>query len=858
MKKAHQLTGLLVGLGVLGGLVFVTLWDVGPDAAPSATFEPRLERTERTSQISAEEFARTAAEAPARVTPRAASGDRQALGEVAPVFPATLHVTNVEGQALPEAEFVVIDSGFEPLVRCAADSAGVIALPDRLPAGERYLSAPGYEVLMMAAETPPVLRRASMISVLGMDAAGRSLESGWRVRPIDTALRADVFAWLAERSDWVTPAAGRAQFEGRLSWEDSWIRPSFEFDLGARCTWIQREFDYDWDSPNDLDWHDPICHVHVGSHVAHELPQIRLLDDAGQALGDRRVELWSGFTFLRALFTGPDGTLSIDFHLADSVERDEWLDLRVEVRRDEWKTYELRLSEVRERGGLELRLSTKPIDVQLNGLNLSEFSVAVLADPLSLAEMQTDSHRAMHHSIAPSAFHRLDSKGHASVPTQSFAETRCVLLRHDPSGYLVDGREAVMPGALVEFEAPPIGQLILQGATRREDLERVRLTPKERWPVELTLIPTQHALVYQGPTTTWRLPFGEYDLAEFDATHRQLQRAIIQIGPQPTRLTMSTVSEAVPEPVAEQRVAYGRLRRTFTEQSFEGWSLEMHAPWTARRSTTVFCDKNGRFEIAYPASYDRQALRFAWTSSELKIEPGVRATWTGADHFELDFPIGCLEIVWPLDTRLRAFLNAHAQRMGPSALETLLVPPTLKGDLGRNSFEVSWRNAELISRAYLSPGRYEVTFDGVPWRARGQVDVRAGVRTQSRLPEPTRGMVSYAIDAPPLSSLQIISERTDDPSVFRADVIDQVLEHNLEVNANYPFEPGTYKVNVFGEWRVTDEVFLPVDVTLSLTVEPGALQEFHIDLSPEFRREARRALERHPELASVLNAYLNS
>ena len=387
-----------------------------------------------------------------------------------------LHVIDESGAPLPDAELAAFVKDFTSWTRLEADEDGDIELPGDLPDGMWFVGAPGLEVLpLWELASPVVLRPTPPVRVQGVDAMGEPVAPGWRVRLIETEFNAACMSWLPLPNPWTPLFDGEAQLHPTIRWGTQDAPPMLEFESGAACTWIQADWDYDWDfeshcalAPvtgargNDSAGSAPanefegavVCRALVQQHQTHVLPVVRFVDVDGSPLSERSVHIDSRWTSLRETRTGIDGEVAIDFHMSASIESEEPIELRIEDRTGHWESAWVGLESLRRAGEQTFQLESRPIRVKLEGANPQAFSVA-WADDAPLMHDATDvqsmleAHRWNDDTLP---FQPFGADGWALLPSRGFVGPGCVLLRHDASGLLVD-LQAVSAGAGA-FEVP--------------------------------------------------------------------------------------------------------------------------------------------------------------------------------------------------------------------------------------------------------------------------------------------------------------------------------------------------------------------------------------------------------------------
>ena len=252
--------------------------------------------------------------------------------------------------------------------------------------------------------------------------------------------------------------------------------------------------------------------------------------------------------------------------------------------------------------------------------------------------------------------------------------------------------------------------------------------------------------------------------------------------------------------------------------------------------TEVLCDANGDFEMDIPGGPNTEPLAFWLDIQHPKTSLPIKPTWIDATHFELDAPLGCLEVDWPEGAVLPG-----------TTLELELVDQSSPRIRLEPSDPISWR--------YMPSGRYRIQYAGDADEHAAEIELLPGERRTYVVPEPTFGLVSFRIKAPPECSAMILTQCLTDDSDMVGFVVQNVGQHNVALPQAHVMQAGTFRVDLTGEW-IVDDLVLVASSTMEFTVAAGQVQQVDLDLSQSFAAEATRALAEHPESAEALKAYL--
>jgi hypothetical protein len=768
-----------------------------------------------------------------------------------------LHVIDESGAPLPDAELAAFVEDFTSWTRLEADEDGDIELPGDLPDGMWFVGAPGLEVLpLWELASPVVLRPTPPVRVQGVDAMGEPVAPGWRVRLIETEFNAACMSWLSMPSLWQPLIDGQVQLNPTIRWGTQDTQPMLEFESGAACTWIQNAWDYDWDDGSvetsaggtRFGVSDPatgfeeavVCQAFVQTHQTHALPVVRFVDADGSALGDRRVQIRLGLGLLRETRTGAVGDVAIDFHMSARVEGEETIELRIEDRADHWESAWVRLESLRAVGAQTFQFVTRSIRVRLSAADPQAFSVAWADDALLMhdaTDVQSKLSAHQWHSNTLS-FEPFGADGWALLPASGFVGPGCVVLRHDALGLLVD-LQSILSGSgsfetPVTLVAPELGLLKLKGTDWLEPNEWITLTPMgSDWPLK----PIGGTSIHRGKEELM-LPNGVYAVRLEWHADRSLTVSSnpIKIGTEPVTLQLNSVWESVPK-----RTVMGHVKCAFPEMPMGGMLLKLETPWLRENwsggfMTEVLCDANGDFEMDIPGGPNTEPLAFWLDIQHPKTSLPIKPTWIDATHFELDAPLGCLEVDWPEGAVLPG-----------TTLELELVDQSSPRIRLEPSDPISWR--------YMPSGRYRIQYAGDADEHAAEIELLPGERRTYVVPEPTFGLVSFRIKAPQDSSVLVVMPSLDgEAEEFVADISD-VGKHNVALPESHVVQAGTYQVELTGEWKV-DDLVLVATSTMEFTVVAGQAQQVSLDLSLPFREQASQALAEHPKSREKLNAYL--
>ena len=769
-----------------------------------------------------------------------------------------LRVVDSTGAALPEAELAVFDQAGTSWVRLEADEDGNIALVGEFSQGDWYVGAPGFEVLpLWEWASPVVLRPVPPVRVQGFDDMGEPVANGWRVRSIEAEFDATCMSWLTNLNPWTPLIDGQAQLRPTIRWGTQDTPPVLEFDCAATCTWIQTDWDYEWDDEAHIALAPAksaaagadasafeeavVCRAFVQAHRNHELPVVRFVDADGLALSDRPVQIRFGWGSLRETRTSPGGDVAIDFHMSASIESEEPIELRLEDRAGHWESAWVLLDPLRAAGEQAFQLEARPIRVQLNGANPQAFSVARAQDaPLMHAATDVQSMLEAHQWDTDTlSFQSFGADGGALLAASGFTGPGCVLLRHDDSGMLVD-LQPVASGAAsfdksMTLVAPKLGRLQLEGTDWLQPNDWIGVKPSGS---DGSLMPSGWASIHQGERQL-TLPFGAYDVQLEWLADRSLSVSSrsFEIGASPATLAVFSVWQSVPK-----RTVRGQVQRAFPELRMEDLVFQFDAPWLrenwmSRNIAEVTCDADGALILDIPGEPHAVPLAF-WLVSESSgtVQP-TELTWIDATHFELDVSLSCLEVVWPVDLA-RSGTTLELKALDAPGLGIVHLKPS----------------AALLRR-YMPPGRYRIQFVGDDSEHATEIVLQPGERQTFVVPKPTFGMVTFRIKAPPESHVLILTQALTQQTDMLGFDIQNVARHNLALPEAHVMQAGTYRVELNGEWLV-DDLVLNASSTIEFTVRAGQVQQVDLDLSLPFQEQASRALAEHPKSRDKLNAYL--
>ena len=858
--RARWIQALLVSVLAAWLAVVWMTWKPAPDALPNHT-AVELKPGEQATLASGSWSESRAESFKSSVSEPSTSARREVPQALAQAQPGpVIQVVDSAGNPLPDAELVAFNEVGTEWTRWEADDEGVIELPERLSRDEWYdwyVGAPDFEVLpLWEWASPVVLRPVPPVRVQGVDDMGVPVANGWRVRSIDSEFDATCMSWLPLPNPWTPLIDGQAQLRPTIRWGTQDTPPVLEFDCGAACTWIQTDWDYEWDDEAHIALAPAksaaagadasafeeavVCRAFVQAHRDHELPVVRFVDAYGLALSDRPVQIRFGWGSLRETRTGLGGEVAIDLHMSASIESEEPIELRIADRAGHWESTWVLLDPLRAAGEQTFQLEARPIRVQLFGANPQAFSVARAADaPLMHAATDVQSMLEAHWwNDDMLSFQPFGADGWARLSKEGLAGPGCALLRHDASGMLVDLQPVSSSDGLFEtpipFVAPALGHLKVIGSDWLQPNDWIGLKPSGS---DGPLKPSGWASIHRGERQL-TLPYGAYDvqLGWNDDQSLLVSPSSIEIGADPATLTIHSVWQSVPK-----RTVRGHVKRAFSEMPMEDLVFQFEAPWlpenwSAEWLTEVTCDPDGNFVLDIPGGPYAESLAFWLDSENPKTSQPTRPTWIDTTHFELDFSLSCLEVVWPEGTVL------------PSA--TLELKP-----VDQAYPQIGLEPSDPYTRQYVASGRYRIQFKGDADEHVTVIELLPGERQTYVVPEPTFGMVTFRVNAPPASSVLVSALRSDDVANKLTFKIRNVAAHNVALPEALVMQAGTYRVELNGEWLVDDLVLTALS-TIEFTVRAGQVQQVDLDLSLPFQEQASRALAEHQKSRDKLKAYL--
>ena len=639
-----------------------------------------------------------------------------------------LLVTDLWGAPLSDA-FVLARVDGQPWVRASADAEGRVSVAD-LRGKLRLAIAPGYHFALLDVDQREVVLTATNVQVRAANPLGEFPFEGARVRWIADPELLRQCPWLDGQDQWREIDAKAVDF-GRLPHRGLDGLVGLEWATVDTCSVVYPMASLD---PVDL-WSEGVrserLNLVVPPHASHDVPRLRFQDDQGAALVGVEVRLACNDLWVRAGTTDAQGEVLVDVHAFDEDQRDARLRVELSKGAETSLVAVLSMAELRAQGVYVFGSTRKTIDVKVLTDRPEAFSVALAAThstasselrDLAVEEfddpLEMHPKNALHHARAEALeFHPLDPVGEASLTTPGWSNTRCVILRHNATGLLVSGQCCVSGDALVELDAPKLGQRTF----------KPRNPTDAPWKLSLIGVPYQYDGLFLASlgepieitpqNDTFETPEGGY-IIEVQGEHGYQYKFILHsaepdgtfVFELPTfRLVRGVVQRrfddaAVPAVVEIQTLFQSRDEIALEpDGSFEVWvaddiqagdlNLRLRLPESGERDWKVlpldpdadvleFVVDEARLRVALPslAFKDRQAVQISGTGyrnsstqpvengfAEFYVQPGIytaQATFHGAQ------PIHGLELAAGDDLRI----DLPDQDIGAGVIQTD-VPP---------------------------------------------------------------------------------------------------------------------------------------------------------------------------------------